>query len=97
MEGRESMITKGQFGEHFERKSGGYYIRVIGYTLDDQGYQQFLINLSTAKIVTEEVELPTIDTIVPPASTDGDSDATFAPDSPPLWVVQLGTNWDLRE
>ena len=45
----EIPVTKGQFAEHFERKSWGYYIRTIGYTLDENGYQQFLIDLSTAK------------------------------------------------
>ncbi|KAJ3656233.1 hypothetical protein Zmor_015326 [Zophobas morio] len=43
-ENQETVMTKGQFGEHFERKSGGYYIRVIGYTLDDKGHQQFFFN-----------------------------------------------------
>ncbi|XP_063913122.1 uncharacterized protein LOC135129805 [Zophobas morio] len=69
MEGRESMITKGQFGEHFERKSGGYYIRIIGYTLDKKGYRQFLINLFTARTDNEIVELPIIRTSVRPKST----------------------------
>ncbi|KAJ3656238.1 hypothetical protein Zmor_015329 [Zophobas morio] len=57
---QETILTKGQFGEHFERKSGGYYIRIIGYTLDENGYRQFLINLSKAKTIIEEgtSELP---------------------------------------
>lgn len=41
--------VKGQFTEHFERKSGGFYIRSIGYTLDESGYKQFLIDLTVAQ------------------------------------------------
>ncbi|EFA03080.2 uncharacterized protein LOC100141704 [Tribolium castaneum] len=39
--------VKGQYAERFERKNGGYYIRTIGYTADEDGYKPFLIDLST--------------------------------------------------
>jgi hypothetical protein len=54
--GQESPVIKGQFGEHFKRKSGGYYIRTVGYTLDENGYRQFLVDISTA-IVTVKQEV----------------------------------------
>ncbi|XP_044268131.1 uncharacterized protein LOC123013582 [Tribolium madens] len=41
--------VKGQYTERFERKNGGYYIRTIGYTADEDGYKPFLIDLSTYK------------------------------------------------
>jgi hypothetical protein len=55
IEDLEVSVVKGQFGEHFERKIGGYYIRTVGYQLDEQGYRQFLIDLSVA-VTTEEEE-----------------------------------------
>lgn len=41
-------LIKGQFGEHFVKETGGFYIRTIGYVLDDTGYKQFLMDLSVA-------------------------------------------------
>lgn len=41
-------MIKGQFGEHFIKETGGFYIRTIGYVLDDTGFKQFLIDLSVA-------------------------------------------------
>jgi hypothetical protein len=54
-----SPVIKGQFGEHFKRNTGGYYIRTIGYTLDEHGFRQFLIDISTAMTtLKEEVLIP---------------------------------------
>jgi hypothetical protein len=53
-----SPVIKGQFGEHFKRNTGGYYIRTIGYTLDENGFRQFLIDISTAKATLKETVLP---------------------------------------
>jgi hypothetical protein len=53
-----SPVIKGQFGEHFKRNTGGYYIRTIGYTLDENGFRQFLIDISTAKTTLKEEVLP---------------------------------------
>ncbi|KAJ3632481.1 hypothetical protein MTP99_009489 [Tenebrio molitor] len=53
-----SLVIKGQFGEHFKRNTGGYYIRTIGYTLDENGFRQFLIDISTAKTTLKEEVLP---------------------------------------
>ncbi|RZC41337.1 hypothetical protein BDFB_013739, partial [Asbolus verrucosus] len=44
---KETQVVKGQYSETFERKSGGYYIRTIGYVADENGYRPFLIDLST--------------------------------------------------
>ncbi|KAJ3632486.1 hypothetical protein MTP99_009492 [Tenebrio molitor] len=52
-----SPVIKGQFGEHFKRNTGGYYIRTIGYTLDENGFRQFLIDISTAKATLKETVL----------------------------------------
>ncbi|XP_044268126.1 uncharacterized protein LOC123013578 isoform X1 [Tribolium madens] len=45
---------KGQVGEHFERKSGGFYIRTIGYKVDENGYRPFLLDLSIANTIMKE-------------------------------------------
>ncbi|KYB27529.1 hypothetical protein TcasGA2_TC034681 [Tribolium castaneum] len=41
-------VIKGQFGEHFLREDGGFYIRTIGYVLDDKGFHEFFLDLTTA-------------------------------------------------
>ncbi|XP_044268130.1 uncharacterized protein LOC123013581 [Tribolium madens] len=51
-------VVKGQFGEHFERKNGSFYIRTIGYVLDQSGYHEFLIDISTTETTIKEVEPP---------------------------------------
>jgi hypothetical protein len=51
-------VIKGQCGEHFKRYTGGYYIRTIGYTIDENGFCQFLIDISTAKTTLKEEVLP---------------------------------------
>ncbi|XP_068903896.1 uncharacterized protein [Tenebrio molitor] len=56
--GQESPVIKGQFGEHFKRKSGGYYIRTVGYTLDENGYRQFLVDISTAIVTVRQEAAP---------------------------------------
>nr|XP_008199337.1 PREDICTED: uncharacterized protein LOC103314637 [Tribolium castaneum] len=51
---------KGQVGEHFARKNGGFYVRTIGYKVDENGYRQFLLDLTIANTITKEVtESPT--------------------------------------
>jgi hypothetical protein len=45
-----TLRVKGQFSEKFERKKGGDYIRTVGYTVDENGYKTFLLDLSTAMI-----------------------------------------------
>jgi hypothetical protein len=53
-------VIKGQCGEHFKRYTGGYYIRTIGYTIDENGFCQFLIDISkaTRKTTLKEEVLP---------------------------------------
>ncbi|EFA03082.2 hypothetical protein TcasGA2_TC010957 [Tribolium castaneum] len=49
----EFPVIKGQFGEHFPSNttSDVFYIRTIGYTLDEKGYRQFLLDLTAVKII----------------------------------------------
>jgi hypothetical protein len=51
-------VIKGQCGEHFKRYTGGYYIRTIGYTIDENGFCQFLIDISTVKTTLKEEVFP---------------------------------------
>jgi hypothetical protein len=51
-----TLRVKGQFSEKFERKKGGDYIRTVGYTVDENGYKTFLLDLSTA--VTKYLVFP---------------------------------------
>ncbi|KYB27526.1 uncharacterized protein LOC659608 [Tribolium castaneum] len=51
---------KGQFATHFERKSGGFYIRTIGYKVDENGYRQFLLDLTVAQTTLKEVSQPSL-------------------------------------
>ncbi|XP_068903864.1 uncharacterized protein [Tenebrio molitor] len=53
-----SLRIKGQFSEKFERKKGGDYVRTVGYTVDENGYKTFLLDLSTA--VTKYMLVPAI-------------------------------------
>jgi hypothetical protein len=48
IEENSTLRVKGQFSEKFERKKGGDYIRTVGYTVDENGYKTFLLDLSTA-------------------------------------------------
>jgi hypothetical protein len=43
-----TLRVKGQFSEKFERDKGGNYVRTVGYTVDENGYKTFLLDLSTA-------------------------------------------------
>lgn len=52
--------VKGQYSEIFERTNGSYYIRTIGYTADETGYNPFLLDLSTLTIETK-IEGPLVD------------------------------------
>jgi hypothetical protein len=49
----------GQFSETFQRKSGGHYIRTLGYINDGHRYRLFFMDLS--KIITKrkKVKRPT--------------------------------------
>nr|XP_008199332.1 PREDICTED: uncharacterized protein LOC103314633 [Tribolium castaneum] len=54
-------VVKGQFGEHFIRKSGSFYIRTIGYVLDRNGYQEFLIDISKTETTVKEFVPPLVE------------------------------------
>jgi hypothetical protein len=45
-----TLRAKGQFSETFKREKGGDYVRTVGYTVDENGYKTFLLDLSTARI-----------------------------------------------
>ncbi|KYB27528.1 hypothetical protein TcasGA2_TC032999 [Tribolium castaneum] len=51
---------KGQFAEHFARKSGGFYIRTVGYKVDQNGYQQFFLDLTTAQTTEQDISSPSL-------------------------------------
>jgi hypothetical protein len=51
-----TLRAKGQFSETFKREKGGDYVRTVGYTVDENGYKTFLLDLSTA--VTKYLVFP---------------------------------------
>jgi hypothetical protein len=55
IDGKEMFVVRGQFSETFQRKTGGYYIRTIGYINDENGYRLFFIDLS--KIITKRKKI----------------------------------------
>ncbi|XP_044268124.1 uncharacterized protein LOC123013577 [Tribolium madens] len=57
---KQNPDIKGQFATHFERKSGGFYIRTIGYKVDENGYRQFLLDLTVAKTTLKQVSQPSV-------------------------------------
>ncbi|EFA03737.2 hypothetical protein TcasGA2_TC013846 [Tribolium castaneum] len=50
-------VIKGQFVEHFPRESGGFYIRTIGYVVDDKGFREFFLDLTTARTKSDELPI----------------------------------------
>ncbi|XP_044268128.1 uncharacterized protein LOC123013579 [Tribolium madens] len=51
---------KSQFSKHFGRKSGGFYIRTIGYKIDENGYQPFLLDLTIAETSLKKTFRPSL-------------------------------------
>ncbi|XP_068903861.1 uncharacterized protein [Tenebrio molitor] len=45
-----TLRVKGQFSETFKREKGGDYVKTVGYTIDENGYKTFLLDLSTVRI-----------------------------------------------
>jgi hypothetical protein len=67
--GNSTLRVKGQFSEKIERKKGGDYVRTVGYTVDENGYKTFLLDLSTA--VTTYKLVPAIIHLLGPPPPNG--------------------------
>ncbi|CAH1365471.1 hypothetical protein MTP99_014066 [Tenebrio molitor] len=71
IDSKKMFVVMGQFSEIFERKSGGHYIRTLGYINDEHGYRLFLIDLS--KIITKRKKVTT------PTNAQPDIQSRFFP------------------